>query len=486
MLTITRLDGMIYLSPIEPFLIKYLKYSERTMELRNYRKEVVFKEKLLYRLDDKGLYTLPGFFDKLVELAHKNHCQVSVIDRRSPMPVPNWELVRTIGLRSHQVEHVANFISKGMQSSGLAEATGGWGKTHLQMVTYAAWDSLNTILCIPLKQVAIQTYKKFQETFKNKHIGRIGAGYNDISTDITISTFASLENAALEKCEMLLVDEMQSASSNSFQNALSQMRPKRIFGYSATPEGMFNNSGKLLKGIFGERLIYVDYEQAEDVGAVVPGFVYVLRVPNLSVSSYNSFDKKLEHLVKKYTPRNQLIGRVAALVPQEWQAIWFVDHLDHLVEVYKNMPVGTRYVHRQSSKKAVGSFAMTAKQQTETIDAFGRGEFNHLICTDAMRAGADIPNVRVVVQTASGSSEVEVLQEAYRGSRTLPEASQKKLGVSPKTHFVLIDFLDDHDPQLQAMAQKRIAYYEKQGWQVSMVDTPDQIDWNPVKKVKTL
>jgi hypothetical protein len=76
---------------------------------------------------------------------------------------------------------------------------------------------------------------------------------------------------------------------------------------------------------------------------------------------------------------------------------------------------------------------------------------------------------------------VEVLQEALRGSRILPEETQAKYGLTPKTHFILVDLMDNHDPVLEGMAKKRIQYYKEQGWKVYTVDSVDQIDWHQNK-----
>ena len=166
------------------------------------------------------------------------------------------------------------------------------------------------------------------------------------------------------------------------------------------------------------------------------------------------------------------------MVPNKWQTLVFVDHIaDHLVKLSVAMPTGTRFVHRESSKKRVGAFALTAREQRKVVDEFCENKFQYLIATDAFRAGVDIPNCRVVVQAAGGSSEVEILQEAFRGSRTLPKERQEELGVDEKTHFVLIDIMDKHDDKLENMSHKRMDIYKKQGWRIKRVKSPAEINW---------
>lgn len=480
-INIVRFDGGLKINPCPVYLSKFLRYHHREMKSINYRRECVFTEKVLYVHDQDGsVYTLPGFYESVVKLIHKNLDIPETQDLRTPLPEPDWEAVKKIKLRDYQLNPTLDLIFKGMQESGVINAAGGFGKTFIQAITYAAWNKLNTILTIPLKQVVLQTYKKFQELFPDKHIGLVGDGKHDISNDITITTFRSLSSCALEKCELLLVDEMQSAGQETFQNALKQMRPKRVFGFSATTEGIFNNTDKLLKGLFGEDLIYFPYEEAENAGAVVPGMVYMLNIPkDINYKDPQSIESKIKYGVKQYSIRNELIGRVCADIPQDWQTIVFIDHVkDHLIPLYKYMPKHTKYLHRESSKKNVGTFALSAKQQNQIIEEFSNNEFSILIASDAFRAGVDIPNCRVVVQASGGSSKVEVLQEAYRGSRILTKEYMDKFNLPPKTHFVLIDFMDNHDPTLESMANKRIKYYKEQGWTVKTVDSPKEINWN--------
>jgi superfamily II DNA or RNA helicase len=459
------------------------------MKLVQYKRECVFTERLLYTTDKDGAtYTLPGFYTDILHLVSKNLDVAEIKDLRSPFPEPDWDAVKKIKLRDYQKQPVIDLLFKGQEQGGVINATGGFGKTFIQAITYAAWNQLNTILAIPLKQVVLQTHAKFKELFPDKHIGLVGDGHNDVSNDITITTFRSMNNCALEKCQLLLVDEMQSAGQDTFQAALRQSKPLRMFGYSATTEGIFNNTDKLLKGMFGDDLVYFPYEDAEAAGAVVPGMVYMIKMPdNLIIENYSNFESKFKYGIKRCDKRNEIIGKVCSLIPKEWQTIIFIDHVkDHLIPMYKYMPEDTKFLHRESSKKNVGAFALTAKQQNKTIEEFSNNEFSLLIASDAFRAGVDIPNCRVVVQASGGSSKVEVLQEAYRASRILTDEHRKKFDLTPKTHFVLVDFMDNHDRALESMANKRMKYYKEQGWTVKIVDTPDQIDWHNYEKVQSV
>ena len=482
---ITRFDGGLRINPSPPYVLKYLKYFHRGMKTVRFRRECVFEERLLYSLDKDGyLFTMPGFYKPIVKMIKKFSDTCTVVDLRTPMPEIDWNRVKKIKLRAYQPDLVVDMLLAAMDDNGVVNAAGGIGKTYLEALLCTAFSELNIIVAIPLKEVVTQTYKKFKELFPDKHIGIIGDGMNDISTDITITTFRSLKSCALEKCEMLIVDELQSAGQPTFQNCLLKMHPRRVFGFSATPDGTFNNTDKLLRGVFGEDIVFFPYIKAEAVEAVVPGFVYMVKMPQDYVAgNYDTIETKFKYNVKKNDVRNALIGKVCSLIPDGWQTILFVDHVkDHLVPLFKYLPKDAKYLHRDSSKKSAGAFALTNKQQKEIALQFANNEFKTLVATDAFRAGVDIPNCRVVIQAASGSSKVEVLQEALRGSRILTDEQIEKFGLTKKTHFVLVDFMDNHDPMLEGMARKRIQYYKEQGWDVRIVDNADEIDFNNTNK----
>lgn len=333
-------------------------------------------------------------------------------------------------------------------------------------------------MAIPLKQIFTQTYDKMRKLFPDKHIGCVGGGSRDISTDLTITTFRSLGSCALEKCQLLLVDEIQSSTGDEISKTIMSSSPIRTIGYTATDKGMFSGTEKLLKGMYGERLIHIDYQDAQDVKAVVPAVVYFVRVPNDNPVSATSIAGKMTQGIKNHAVRNKLVGEVCRCIPARWQTIVFVDHVyDHLINVHKALPTGARFIHRTTDKAGLKEYSLTPKQQDQIVDEYQDNDFQFLVATDAFRAGVDIPNCRVVVQASGGSSSIEILQEAYRGSRTLPEWRQTELGVEPKTHMVVIDFLDSHDDTLEGMSYKRMDIYKKEGWTVHVVDDPKTIDW---------
>ncbi len=262
------------------------------------------------------------------------------------------------------------------------------------------------------------------------------------------------------------------------------MRPYRVFGYTATDKGMFNKAEKLIKGLFGERLVYIPYQEAEESNAVVPVSVWFIKMPTDVMVNAASMEGKLKHGIKQCKRRNELIGRVCQQVPYQWQTLIFVDHIsDHLIPLHKELPAGTRFIHRDTNK-ALGAYAMSPKQQRQAIEAYQQNEFQFLMATDAFRAGVDIPNCRVVVQASGGTSEVELLQEAYRGSRIMTEKQLRAFDVEPKTHMVLVDFLDLHDSALESMSRKRMEIYRKQGWAIHEVERPEDIDWGAYTATK--
>lgn len=479
---LVRHNNYITLNPAAPYLTKYMEYSHREMKIVHWRKETVFTKKKLYDIAaDGGLVTFRGFFEKIKELVETNGDTLEVTDVREQLPPIDKDELLKINFREHQFDLVNQLLTKLQDHDGVCLATMGAGKTHLSAAIYASYNSLNTILAVPLKAIALQTYNTFKELFPNKHIGLCADGVNDISTDITICTFAGIEKCSLEKCKLLMVDEIQGTTSERMQRIITSVNAIRNIGFTATDKNFFNKADNVVTALFGGHLCEFDYSDGEDIGAVVPCTVYFLETEE-QVTKYGSLDSKMKYGLKCNADRNALIGEVASLVPDNGQCMVFVDHVrDHLPNVVKSMPHGTRWLHRTSSKKEVGAFALTPKQQKTTLQEFADGEFKYIVVTDMARAGVSVDNVRCVIQASGGTSEVEILQEFGRGSRIITDEVLKARNLEPKTHCVLIDFKDNHDYTLAAMSNKRRKIYLEQGWTVVDVKTPQEIDWNYYK-----
>jgi superfamily II DNA or RNA helicase len=486
-ITITRVDGAIQIHPAPTYITSYLQYSHRSFGFQGWRKVNKFEKKELYSVaPNGGVITFAGFFDKLTDRITREHDTPVIEDLRTPVKEPdlaevkriNWKGIGSTGLRDYQINPIVEFLFKAQAGNGIACCAGGWGKSVLMSVTYAAFQHIGpTIIAVPLKTIFDQLHEKFCKLFPTKHIGRVGGGSHDISSDVTITTYKSLDSCPIEKCKLMLMDEVQCTTGKHIAHTLSGISPVRIFGYTATDKNLFNGADKLIKGLFGERLIYIPYDTAEHEGAVVPCRVYMIRVPEQAAFSANSIDGKLLRGIKRNEIRNRLVGAVCQKVPENWKTLVFVDNIaDHLIPLYQYMPEGTIYVHRGQSKEEFGVFALSTKQQDKNLQDYIDGKYKYLLATDALRAGADIPEIKVVVQASGGTSEVELLQEAFRGARTAPG----------KDFFILIDFLDIHDQTLENMSLKRMEIYKKQNWDVRIIDSIDDIDYlrvgPPIKK----
>jgi superfamily II DNA or RNA helicase len=476
-ITVIRVDGALKVDPAPDYITHYLQYSHRSFALRGWQRVNKFEKRELYSAaPDSGVITFAGFFDKITSLINDAGDEIIIDDRRTLVKEPdlpavkniNWDGIGSVGLRDYQAPLVAEFLFAVRDGNGICCATGGVGKTIFMACTYAAFSHIGqTILAVPLKAIFEQTYDKFCKLFPDKHIGRVGNGCCDISEDITITSFKSLPKCPLEKCKLLLMDEIQGTTSDGIVKILSSVTPVRMLGFTATDKNLFNQADKLVKGLFGERLIFVPYEDAQANGAVVPCKVYMVKVPDMAVFDAGSIEGKIMRGIKRNEVRNRLIGEVCGAVPKDWQTLVFVDHIaDHLIPLYKFMPQGTTFVHRGQDKE-FGAFSLNPKKQDQNLEDFRSGKYQYLLATDCLRSGADVPQIKVVVQASGGTSEVEILQEAYRAARLAPD----------KTHAIIIDFQDNHDETLNNMAAKREAIYKKQGWIIKQVDSVKDIVW---------
>ena len=475
-ITLVRQPNSLYISKLTPYLEKYLQYSHRSFKKVGFKTKNSFDKVMLHSLDGEGgAVTLQGFFHTVKELIDKNKDTYVVEDQRPIMPDVDWQAVKDLDLRDYHKPNIAKLLTCG--ESGVIHCSTGLGKTFIAMTICAAYPQLNTIVATPSKNVFNQTIKKFREQFPDKKIGCMGDGHRDIG-DITITTYKSMKNCDLDRCQLLIMDEIQESTTPTAQECLVRMHPMRIYGLTATDEKLFSGADKVIKGVFGERIVDVPYTESVEIGAIVPCEVFMVRTGKSERWFGKEHRSRIIKGIKMYDKRNDLVASVCNVVPEGWQTIVFVETIkDHLKELYERMPKGTKFVHRNSDKKDINGLALSTKQQDEICAEFSRNEFQYLLATEALEAGTDFPNLRVVVIANGGSSYIGLTQKAGRGARILPESLRLELFVEPKTKFILIDFYDEHDEFLEAQSEKRLEIYKSHNWKINVVDTPEQIVW---------
>lgn len=480
-ITLTRFDGALNINPAPPYIVNYLQFSRRSFEQgKDYTLKNKFEKNLLHVPDGQGgVTTLRGFYKQVKKLIDKNLDYSETIDHRTPIGEVDWVRVKKIGFRDYQIETIVKLLNAVQTEDGIVKAFMGWGKSIASLALYAGFHQRNTILAIPGKQLLEETYVKFKKYFPEKHVGLVQGGVCDISKDITLASYRSLRKSALEKCEFFIADEIQDSTGPDFQLTLSGITPIRVVGLTATDEGMFAQTDKVIKGVFGERLCHIEYREALDVGASVPIVVWMVNMPKTELPIEGTIQRKLTKGIRRNKTRNKLVGDIVTSIPKDWQSLTFVNYVDkHLTHLHPYMPAGTGFLHRDSDKKKLEKYALTPKEQKEVIHDYLKGKFPHLIATNAFKQGIDIPNLRVLIQASGGSSEVEITQESGRVTRILPEELRKELGVTKKTHGVVVDIYDRHDSQLQSMSEARLKIYKNLGYEVHLVDSPDQIKWD--------
>lgn len=473
---LVRQPNSLHISKLTPYLEKYLQYSHRSFKKVGFKTQNNFEKVMLHTLDGSGgAATLQGFFHVVKELIEKNKDTYVIEDQRPIMPEVDWKAVIDLNLRDYHKPNIAKLLTCG--ESGIINCVTGFGKTYVILTICAAYPNLNIIVATPSKNVFNQTLNKFRAQFPNKNIGCMGDGNREIG-DITISTYKSMKNCDLNRCQLLIMDEIQESTTPTVQDCLVRMNPMRIYGLTATDEKLFSGADKVIKGVFGERIVEVLYDQGVDNGAVVPCEVFMIRTGKSERWFGKEHRSRIIKGIKMYDKRNDLVASVCSAVPEGWQTIVFVETIkDHLKELYERMPKGTKFVHRNSDKKDINGLALSTKQQDEICAEFSRNEFQYLLATEALEAGTDFPNLRVVVIANGGSSYIGLTQKAGRGARILPESLRAELNVEPKEKFILIDFYDEHDEFLEAQSEKRLEIYKSHNWKINIVDNIEQIVW---------
>ena len=107
----------------------------------------------------------------------------------------------------------------------------------------------------------------------------------------------------------------------------------------------------------------------------------------------------------------------------------------------------------------------TKEVREETVLSFSRGEINLLIATKILDEGIDAPAVSGVIMAAGGKSYVRCIQRIGRSMRVAED----------KKDPLVFDFVDGCHPYLKRHSLKRMEFYRKKNYRVSVLSEKDLI-----------
>lgn len=170
------------------------------------------RSRQLYRIDGDSLYTTQGALKRITDTLTSAHIPYTFEDlRKKQVLEPDYEHLALcmpgLKFRLKQDEVLAHLIA---ENSGIIVAPTAYGKTFIMLAVAALYPHANIIMASPSSSLLRGAYRRMLAITAD--VGRIGGGYKE-SARVTLCTFASLMNAPVKECDILLLDECMAGSS---------------------------------------------------------------------------------------------------------------------------------------------------------------------------------------------------------------------------------------------------------------------------------
>lgn len=454
------------LEPVLRYKHRQLLRGQAAYDSYGRRRPFRIETRLLYDYDKYGRMICGiGFLSRISQILKNLNYNVIIEDLNKPLRPDrfdeNWDNLKTnISFRTRQEELLKSITNN---SRGIISAATGFGKTFLYKAICLLYPKANIVITTKRKDLVIGIRRDLSKTIPN--IGQIGGGVKKPSR-VTIVTADSLHHVNPETCDILIGEEVHELAAPSFIKELVKFKDCRMYGFTATPKGRSDNADIRLESLFGQIIFELTYQEAVELGLVVPIRVIWADV-RLPINPANGLvdTSRQRHGLWRNQGRNEVIAKMANLFDPDEQTLIMVTTFEHAVYLRQLLPNFTLCYAERTNDKLFNRFIkqgllsedepiMTAQLRQNLRQRFESGELKKAIATDIWSTGVSFNGLGVLIRADARSSEIMDSQIPGRVCR-LDDNKQEG---------IVIDLLDQFDSGFSTAAKKRMKNYENKGW----------------------
>lgn len=424
-------------------------------------------EQKLYWVENGIGVTYGGFLQKVEESLSEFQMEYRIEERIPPLPPP--EIPGELSLRPGQPEMFASIMSA--RRGGILEYPPACGKTFLLEYMPKMYPSCRILISTARGPVLGSIHQRIQATNPDIRVGLVKAGRKFNPDDsVVVCSLRSLQHIPEAWPQMVFVDECHAAAAGQASKEILKFAGAHFYGLSATPFGRGDKADILTEGIFGPVLHSIPYEEAVDLGSVVPIRVILVRVYDNPIFQ-KSIVSRERHGLWRNGIRNRLIaqisrqydltGKVLILVKTAEHGFFLRNMLPDYELVYSSLDA-SRMDGMRKLGLTRGTDVLSQKVQ-EKLQRFRNGDLQKVIATLSWQEGLDIPDLRVLIRADGQGGRIPAVQIGGRLSRIHEE--------SGKEDAVLVDF--DDSVNFAERTRDRVAYYREQKWNITRIDPED-------------
>jgi superfamily II DNA or RNA helicase len=386
---------------------------------------------------------------------------VTSVHQRVNRYTMDWDnLVRNFQFRAKQDLAITAIADS---TRGIIDAPTGFGKSFLFKALGLLYTKARIVITTKRKDLVEATRIHLSKDLPN--IGQVGGGMNKPGR-ITVCTADSLHKLNPEDVDILIGEEVHELAAPTYSTALVKFKWARMFGFSGSPTGRMDNADMKLESLFGPVIFHMSYQEAVNLGLVVPIQVrwIDINLPNNPAEGLIDVPRQ-RHGIWRNEGRNERIAQVAREFAEDEQVLIMVTTFDHAVALRQFLPEFTLCYAERSDDTTFNSHVkngrlpedepiMTGKRRQELRQKFERGELKKVIATDVWSTGVSFDSLAVMIRADARSSEIMDTQMPGRVCRL---HTDKPVGL-------VIDCLDQFDSGFRTAARKRQKNYEAKGW----------------------
>ena len=352
---------------------------------------------------------------------------------------------------------------------GVLKAATGFGKTIVAIYMIAALQK-STLIIVSTTALQEQWAKQIMQFLcipetkrkRDRFVCKINGTQKRMNHKIDIATAASLANLkemeqALSGYGLVIIDECHRAASNTFTHVLKHIDAEHIYGLSATP--------KRKDGL--EKAVYMFCGPVRCETDEVRHSFEKLLIPRMTTVRLLKEDMTYAQICEELAQdmaRNYLILKdVKMEYEQGGHLIILSERKDHLLLLYQMMRNLGEHIYMLTGETS-------RKARTEVLNKLERlNKEDHYILLATSRLlgeGFDLPALDVLFLALPIAFESRIIQYTGRIHRE----------TDGKTMVIVYDYVDAGIKMMQAMFQKRLKQYEKEGYHVQKSEKEVSID----------
>lgn len=379
---------------------------------------------------------------------------------------PDMEFLRHVQWRTHQPEVVSAILAN---RSGQILCDVGFGKSFIIGRLARAFPKSKIVAVAPSRSIVREIYQDLRLDLSD--VGLCGDG-GPGPDRVTVAVSNSLKYCPTD-ASLVLVDEAHRLLSENYVRQLWRFERARLFGFTATPEGLSSGRDGFLTALYGPVLADVTYQQNVSAGNVVPLEVHVYACPDGPDTSGIEDPVRRKRLgYWRNHQRNQLIAQAVRHQLQELgpecQILVMTDTTEHALALQRLLP-DFQAVHNSvggAKRESFEKLGIVDPDQTlcrssdvpKLKEQFSNRQLLRAISTGVWSTGVNFPDLEVLVRAEGGGSEI--------ASGQIPGRLSRLANQTGKDRGRVVDFSDSFCPAMQRKWQQRQRVYKKKDWKI--------------------